>query len=225
MESEKRTREVHTIVLADDHHVVRQSFRLLLEAEPDFEVTGEAASGLEAIETVERLRPDVLVVDLMMPELNGIEVTHRIKKQFPRTVVTILSMHENEAYVVEALRAGVSAYVLKKSTAQELVYAIRQGIAGQLFLSPPLSKHAIAAYLEKAQGSALDPYETLTSREREVLHLAAEGLNNTAIAARLSISPRTVEMHHGNLMRKLHIRTQTELIRFALQRGIIPLED
>ena len=141
----------------------------------------------------------VLVVHLP-DELNGIEVARRTKKQFPKTVIVVLSMHENEAYVVEALRAGVSAYVLKKSTARELVYAIRQGIAGHLFLSPPLSEHAIEAYLEKAQGSDLDPYETLTSREREVLHLAAEGFNNTAIAAHLSISPRTVEMHHGNLM-------------------------
>ena len=134
-------------------------------------------------------------------------------------------MHENEAYVLEALRAGVSAYVLKKSTAQELVYAIRQGMAGHIFLSPPLSEHAIQAYLQKAKATDLDPYETLTAREREVLHLAAEGLNHTAIAARLSISPRTVEMHHSNLMRKLHLRSQTELIRFALQRGILPLED
>ncbi len=214
-----------TIVLADDHHVVRQSFCLLLETEPDFHVLGEAASGLETIELVLRLRPDVLVVDLMMPELNGVEVARRIKKQLPKTVIVVLSMHENEAYVVEALRAGVSAYVLKKSTAQELVYAIRQGIAGHLFLSPPLNEHAIQAYLEKAQGTNLDPYETLTAREREVLHLAAEGLNNAAIAARLSISPRTVEMHHGNLMRKLRLRNQTDLIRFALQREILPLED
>jgi two-component system response regulator NreC len=216
---------VTTIVLADDHHVVRQSFRLLLDAEPDFHVLGEAASGLETIELVERLRPDVLVVDIMMPELNGVEVARRIKKQFPKTVIVVLSMHENEAYVVEALRAGVSAYVLKKSTAQELVYAIQQGVGGHLFLSPPLNEHAIQAYLEKAQGTKLDPYETLTAREREVLHLAAEGLNNSAIAARLSISPRTVEMHHGNLMRKLRLRNQADLIRFALQRGILPLED
>ena len=214
-----------SIVLADDHHVVRQSFRLLLESEPDFQVIGEAATGLEAIDTAERLRPDVLVVDLMMPELNGIEVARRVKKQIPNTIIVILSMHENEAYVLEALRAGVSAYVLKKSTAQELVYAIRQGMAGHIFLSPPLSEHAIQAYLQKAKATDLDPYETLTAREREVLHLAAEGLNHTAIAARLSISPRTVEMHHSNLMRKLHLRSQTELIRFALQRGILPLED
>ena len=212
-----------TIVLADDHHVVRQSFRLLLEAQTDFRVLGEAASGLEAVELSERLRPDVLVVDIMLPELNGVEVTRRVKKQLPGTVVVILSMHDTEAYVIEALRAGAAAYVLKTSTAQELVYAIHQALAGHLFLSPPLSERAIELYLQKAQGTELDPYDTLTAREREVLHLAAEGLNHTAIATRLSISPRTVEMHHGNLMRKLHLRTQTELIRFALQRGILPL--
>jgi DNA-binding NarL/FixJ family response regulator len=159
----------------------------------------------------------------MLPELNGVEVTRRVKKLLPATVVVILSMHDNEVYVIEALRAGAAAYVLKTSTAQELVYAIHQALEGHLFLSPPLSERAIEVYLQKAQGTELDPYETLTAREREVLHLAAEGLNHTAIAARLSISPRTVEMHHGNLMRKLHLRTQTELIRFALQRGILPI--
>jgi two-component system, NarL family, response regulator NreC len=214
-----------TIVLADDHHVVRQSFRLLLEAETDFQVLGEAATELEAIELVDRLRPDVLVVDIMLPELNGVEVVRQVKKRFPGTVVIVLTMHKNEAYVVEALRAGASAYVLKKSTAQELIYAIRLGVGGYLFLSPPLSEQAIQVYVQKAQGNDIDLYETLTAREREVLHLAAEGLNNTEISARLSISPRTVEMHHGNLMRKLHLRTQTDLIRFAIQRGILPLED
>ena len=213
-----------SIVLADDHHVVRQSFRMMIESEPDFQVLGEAASGLEAIELVERLHPDVLVVDIMMPELNGVDVVRRLKKQFPELVIVILSMHENEAYVVEALRAGVSGYVLKKSTAQELLYAIRQGLAGHIFLSPPLSAPVIAAYMQKTQSTDLDVYETLTSREREVLHMTAEGLSHGEIARRLSISPRTVEMHHANVMRKLHLKNQTELIRFALQRGILPLE-
>lgn len=217
--------DVITIVLADDHHVVRQGFRSLLQAEPDFQILGEAATGIEALDLVGRVRPDVVVLDIMMPELNGIEVARRVKKQWSKTAIVILSMHENEAYVLEALRAGVSAYVLKKSTAHELVYAIRQGVAGHIFLSPPLSEHAIQAYLEKARGTTLDLFETLTAREREVLNLAAEGLNHTEIGARLSISPRTVEMHHSNLMRKLHLRTQTDLIRFALQRGILPLED
>jgi two-component system response regulator NreC len=216
---------VTTIVLADDHHVVRQSLRLLLEAEPDFHIVGEAESGLEAAELVGRLQPDVLVVDIMMPELNGLEVTRRVKHDFPKTAIVILSMHESEAYVVEALRAGISAYVLKKSNAYELIYAIRQAIAGYLFLSPPLNERAIQVYRQKAQSTTLNPYDTLTVREREVLHLAAEGLNNTEIAARLSISPRTVEMHRGNLMRKLRLRTQTDLIRYALQHGILPLEE
>jgi two-component system, NarL family, response regulator NreC len=214
-----------SIVVADDHHVVRQSFCLLLESEAGFQVVGQAASGLEAVELVARLKPDVLVVDIMMPELNGIDVARRIKKENPKTVVVVLSMYENEAYVLAALRAGVSAYVLKKSTASELVYAIRQGLAGHTFLSPPLSELAIQAYIQKAHDTDLDPYETLTSREREVLHLAAEGLNHPEIGVRLSISPRTVEMHHANLMRKLRLRNQTDLIRFALQRGILPLDD
>ncbi len=213
-----------TIVLADDHHIVRQSLRMLLEAESDFRVVGEAASGLEAVELVERLQPEVLVADIMMPELNGLEVTRRVKRGWPKTAIVILSMHENEAYVVEALRAGASAYVLKKSTAQELVYAIHQSLAGHLFLSPPLNERAIEIYVQKAQETPLDPYDTLTVREQEVLHLAAEGLSNTEIATRLSISPRTVEMHHGNLMRKLRLRTQTDLIRYALRRGILPVD-
>ena len=125
---------------------------------------------------------------------------------------------------IPALRAGASAYVLKKSTAQELVHAICQGLAGYLFLSPPLNERAIEVYVQKTQETPWDPYETLTAREQEVLHLAAEGLSNTEIAARLSISPRTVEMHHGNLMRKLRLRTQTDLIRYALRRGILPLD-
>jgi two-component system, NarL family, response regulator NreC len=216
---------VTTIILADDHHVVRESLRVLLEAETNFRIVGEAASGLEAVELVERLQPDVLVVDIMMPELNGLEVTRRVKRRWPKTAIVILSMHENEAYVVEALRAGASAYVLKKSTAQELVHAICQSLAGRLFLSPPLNERAIEVYVQKTQETPFDPYDTLTMREREVLQLAAEGMSNAEIAARLSISPRTVEMHHGNLMRKLRLRTQTDLIRYALRRGILPLDN
>lgn len=213
-----------TITLADDHHVVRQSLRVLLEAEAEFRVVGEAATGLEAVELVARLQPNVLVVDIMMPELSGLEVTRQIKRRWPKTAVVILSMHENEAYVLEALRAGASAYVLKKSNAQDLIQTIRLSLAGRLFLSPPLNERAIEVYVQKAHETPLDPYDTLTIREQEVLHLAAEGLNNTEIAARLSISPRTVEMHHGNLMRKLRLRTQSDLIRYALRRGILPLE-
>lgn len=213
-----------TIVLADDHHVVRQGLRSLLEAEPDFSVVGEASDGLETAQLVERLQPDVLVLDLMMPGLNGLEVTRQVGQRSPQTHVVILSMHANEAYVLEALQAGAAAYVVKESTSAELVRAVREAVAGRRYLSPPLSERAIEAYMQKAESAALDPYETLTAREREVLHLAAEGHNNAEIADRLFISRRTVETHRANLMRKLGLRSQTDLIRYALQRGILPME-
>ncbi len=212
------------IVLADDHPVVRQGLRVLLEAEPDFSVVGEAGDGLETSGLVERLQPDVLVLDLLMPGLDGIEVIRQVRRRTPQTRVVVLSMHSDEAYVLEALGAGAAAYVLKKSTLAELGHAIREAVAGRHYLSPPLSEHAIEAYLEKAK-AALDPYQTLTPREREVLHLVAEGCTNVEVAARLSISPRTVEMHRSHLMRKLDLHTQTDLVRYALQKGILPLKD
>jgi two-component system response regulator NreC len=212
------------IVLADDHHVVRQGLRSLLEAEPGFSVIGETGDGLEVTQLVERLRPDVLVLDLMMPGLNGLEVTRQVSQRSPRTHVVILSMHANEAYVLEALRAGAVAYVLKESTSAELVRAVREAVAGRRYLSPPLSERAIEAYMQKAESATLDPYETLTAREREVLHLVAEGHTNAEIADRLFISRRTVETHRANLMRKLSLRTQTDLISYALRRGILPME-
>lgn len=213
-----------TIVLADDHHVVRQGLRALLEAEPEFSVIGEAADGLAATDLVNRLKPNVLVVDIMMPGLNGLEVARRVGAHSPQTRVIILSMYANEAYVLEALRKGAAAYVLKDSTATELVHAVREVNAGRRYLSPPLSDRAIETYAQKAQAAPLDPYETLTTREREVLHLAAEGRTNAEIAARLFISPRTVETHRANLMRKLGLRTQSDLIRYALRRGLLPPE-
>ncbi len=214
-----------TILLADDHTVVRQGLRTLLERQPDFHVLGEAGDGLAAVQLVEQLKPDVLVVDLMMPGINGLEVTRQTKRVAPRTHVVILSMHANEAYVLEALRTGASAYVLKESTAEELVRAVSEAAAGRRYLCPPFSEHAIELYAHKTQdGSALDLYETLTTREREVLHLAAEGHSNSEIARRLSISPRTAETHRTNLMRKLDLHSQTELVQYALQKGIIPIQ-
>ena len=215
---------VTTILLADDHHVVRQGLHALLEAEPDFSIVGEAADGLQVLEQVERLRPDVLVLDLMMPGLNGLEVMREITRRSLRTRVVILSMHSNEAYVLQALRSGVAGYVLKESTASDLAQAVREAAAGKRYLSPPLSERAIEVYLEKAQMTTLDAYETLTSRERQILHLVAEGLGNSEIAARLSISPRTVETHRANVMRKLNLHSQTDLIRYALRKGILPMD-
>ena len=213
-----------TIVLADDHHVVRQGLRALLEAEPDFSVIGEAADGLEAAQLVERLKPHVLVVDLMMPSLNGLEITRQVSRRVPQTRVVILSMYANEAYVLEAFRNGAAGYVLKDASAADLVHAVREVAAGRRYLSPPLSERAIEAYVQKAKAAPLDIYEILTTREREVLHLAAEGHSSPEIAARLGISPRTVETHRANLMRKLGLKTQTDLIRYAVRRGIILME-
>ncbi len=213
-----------TIVLADDHHVVRKGIRALLEAEADFRLVGEASDGLETVQLVERLRPDVLVLDLMMPGLNGIEVARQVGQRSPKTRVVILSMHANDDYVLEALRTGAIGYVLKEASISELVEAVRDAAAGRRFLSPVLAERAIDAYVRQTQESTLDRYETLTDREREVLHLAAEGLTNAEVAERLSISPRTVETHRGNMMRKLKLENQTDLVRYALKKGIITLE-
>jgi len=213
-----------TIVLADDHPVVRQGLRVLLEAEPDFAIVGEVADGLEVAPLVERLKPNVLVLDLMLPGLNGLEVTRQVHQRTPQTRVIILSMYGNEAYVLEALRNGAAGYVLKAASGAELVRGVREVIAGRRYLSPPLSDSAVEAYVERAKTAPLDAYETLTTREREVLHLAAEGRSNTEVAARLGISARTAETHRANLMRKLGLHSQTELVRYALRRGILPPE-
>jgi two-component system, NarL family, response regulator NreC len=210
-----------TILLADDHPVVRQGLRLLLEAEPDFTVVGETGDGLEVPGLVQQLLPDILVLDLMLPGLGGLEVTRRVHAASPKTQVVILSMHANEAYVAEALDGGAAAYVLKKSTAGELAGAIRAALTGRQFLSAPLSRERVEQHRRQAQ-HRLDPYHTLTRREREVLHLVAEGQTSAEIAARLGISPRTVEMHRRNLVRKLNLSGQAALVRYSLQRGLGP---
>ena len=214
-----------TIVLADDHALVREGLRTVLAGEDDWFVVGEAADGLEAVALVEQLQPNVLIVDLMLPALSGLEVIRQVSKRVPRTQIVALSMHASESYVLAALHNGAQAYVLKDARSSEIVQAIRAVLAGRGYLSPPLSQYALEAYIEKAKGAPLDPYETLTTREREVLHLVAQGATMPAIAERLGLSPRTIETHRTNLMRKLGLRTQTDLIRYALQRGLIPLQD
>ncbi len=213
-----------TIVLADDHHVVRQGLRTLLEVEPDFHVIGEAANGLEAVKLVESLQPDVLVVDLMMDDISGLEVTREVSKHSSGTAVVILSMYSNEGYVVEALRNGAKAYVLKESTSNELVRAVHEAAVGRHYLSSSLSERAIEVYKQKLEGTSLDSYDMLTSREREVLYMVVHGNTSAEIAARLCISRRTVEIHRTNIMRKLGLHNQTGLLRFALQRGILPAD-
>ena len=190
----------------------------MLESEPDFLVVGETGDGLEVPRLVEQLLPDVLVLDLMLPGLSGLEVARRVRKESPRTRVVILSMFSELAYVAEALEAGAAGYVLKKSSAQQLVQAIREAMAGRRFLSPPLSEEAVELHRLRVKG-VTDPFQTLTRREREVLQLVGEGLTSAEIAARLVISPRTVETHRRHLVRKLGLSGQASLVRYALQRG------
>jgi two-component system response regulator NreC len=220
---DSKTASKITIVLADDHRVVREGLRALLEAEADLNVIGDAGDGLSAIRLVNRLKPDVLLLDLMMPGLNGQEVTRQVRKSSPKTRVIVLSMHSSEPYVMEVLRNGAAGYVLKDASYTDLIRAIREVMAGWRYLSPPLSELAIEAYQEKAKAAVLDRYDMLTTREREVLQLAAEGHPNNDIAHRLGISPRTAETHRANLMRKLHLRTHTDLIKYAIGRRIVPV--
>jgi two-component system response regulator NreC len=211
-----------TIALAEDHHLVRQGFRLVLEAEKDFSLVGEAADGLAAVQLVNKTKPNVLVLDLMIPRLHGLDVTRQVRRDVPETRVVILSMHADEPYVMEALRNGAAGYVLKDCTAADLVQAVRTVVTGRHYLSPALAERAITGYVERPGESDLDVYETLTNRERVVLQMAAEGKTSAEIAAALFISPRTAETHRANLMRKLSLRSQTDLVRFAIRKGIIP---
>jgi two-component system, NarL family, response regulator NreC len=210
-----------TIGLAEDHNVVRQGFKLVLTAEQDFKLVGEAADGLEAVKLVETKKPNVLLLDLMLPRLHGLEVVRQLKREQSPTKVIILSMHADEPYVMEALRNGACGYVLKDCTAADLVQAVRTVAAGRRYLSPVLAERALTGYVEHPGASDLDVYETLTNRERLVFQLAAEGKTSGEIAAALFISPRTAETHRANLMRKLSLRSQTDLVRFAIRRGII----
>jgi DNA-binding NarL/FixJ family response regulator len=214
---------VTTIVLADDHPIVRQGMRGLLELEPGFVVVGEAGDGREAVELVERLQPDVAILDLMMPDLNGLEVTRRALKLSPRTRVVVLSMYTDEPHALEALNAGASAYVLKGTSTETLIFALREAMAGRRYLSPPLSDRAVEVYLAQIGTAArpTDRYELLTAREREVLELVARGASYAEIAEKLTISPRTAETHRTNLMRKLELKTTADITLYAVQRGLI----
>ena len=209
------------VALADDHRLVRDGLRALLEADGRYEVVAEADDGLQVIQLVERERPDVLLLDLMMPGLHGLDVIDQLAKRVPLTKVIVLTMHSDEAYVVRALRSGATGYVLKDAPGSELLHAIDEVSEGRRYLSSRLSQRAIELYLSSNQSSDDDPYLTLTPREREVLHLAVEGSTASQIASRLSISPRTVEVHRGNLMRKLGLRNLEQLVTFARSRGLI----
>lgn len=210
-----------TAIIADDHQIVRRGLRTILEQEAGCTVVAEAADGLSAVQLVEQHKPTVLILDLNLPRLHGIEVLRQTRGTSPHTRVIILSMHNDEPYVIEALRAGAMAYVLKGSESQEIARALAEVLAGRRFLSAPLSEWAINALIAKPKDDA-DPLQALTPRERMVLQLAAEGATNTEVAGKLFISPRTAETHRTNLLRKLGLQTQTDLVRFAIRKGLIP---
>ncbi len=211
-----------TVLLVDDHHVVRRGIRALLENEAGIQVVGEAGTGMEAARLTQQLKPDVLIIDLMLADMSGLEVIRQLRKRAPATSAVVLSMYGNDCYVVEALQAGAKAYVLKVSPPEELMRAVREAALGRRYLAPPLSDRTIEVYLLRSEDSQLDPYDMLTSREREVLHLAAQGMTSSETANRLFISPRTVEVHRARVMQKLGLHNRTELIHFAIRRGIIP---
>lgn len=213
------------ILLADDHNIVRQGLRAILQSEPHFRLVGEASDGIEAVRLTERLKPDVLITDVMMPGLNGLEVARQVSRSLPNTRIIILSMYTNDAYVIEALKNGALGYVLKDSQASDLIQAVKEVINGNRYLSPPLSERALELYMRKVESVPEDPYDLLTTREREVLQMVAEGRTSAEIASRLFISPRTAEGHRANLMRKLGLQNNADLIRFAIKRGILPLDN
>ena len=213
-----------TILLADDHPFVRRGIRNLLEAELDFKVVGEAEDGLQVIQLAEKLQPDIMVVDLMMPNLNGLEVLKQVGRRSANTRMIVLSMQSADPYVVEAFRSGAIGYVLKDSAPDELIHAIRQSLRGIKYLSPKLPERLSNTLADLKVTEAHDPYDTLTEREREVFQMASEGKTASEIAKLLSISPRTAELHRSRMMDKLGFRSQTELVRYAVKRGILPLD-
>jgi two-component system response regulator NreC len=205
------------ILLADDHAVVRQGFKMILDAQSDMEIVGEAGNGREAVELAEKLRPDIVVMDVAMPELNGIEATRRVVSALPHSRIVALSMHKDSVYVREILRAGARGYLLKDSVAEDLVAAIRAVASGEGYLSPGVSN----AVLDDYRRHVTNPIDLLTSREREVLQMLAEGKTNKEIATVLNLSVYTVDAHRGRIMEKLNLHSINELVRFAVRNGLI----
>ena len=213
-----------TVLLVDDHPMIRQGLRNLVASERDFQVVGEAGDGVEALQKIQLTRPDVLIIDMMMPNLNGLEVLLQVKKLSPRTRTIVFSMQSAEPYVVEALRAGADGYILKETGPGELIAAIHSVLQGDRFLSEKLSER-LEENGVSVENAPLDLYQSLTMREREILQMAAEGWSSTEIGHKLGISPRTVELHRSRFLKKLGLRNQAELVRYAIRRGILPMDE
>jgi DNA-binding NarL/FixJ family response regulator len=207
------------VALIDDHPIVRQGLRNLLQTEPSFQVVAEADDGITGLELVKRVRPDVLIVDLMMPGLNGLDLIKQVLKLLPRLRIVVLSMQSADSYVVEALNSGAVGYVLKETGPSEIIHAIKTVVGGDRYLSPKLAQRVFDS--STGRKKIADPYDSLTPREREILHLIVEGNTSAQIAARLVLSPRTVELHRSRIMKKLDLHNQTDIFRYALERGIL----
>jgi DNA-binding NarL/FixJ family response regulator len=209
------------VVLADDHTLVRAGIRALLDRMPDVEVVGEAGEGSEAVAQVAATRPDVLLADVAMPGMGGLEAAERLRREFPDVRVVMLSMHANEEYVLQALRAGASGYLLKDAASVELDLALRAAVAGQTYLSPAISRQMIDSYMTRVAGGATP--EPLTPRQREILRLIAEGKSTKEIAFALTISVKTVETHRSQLMDRLDIHDVAGLVKYAIRAGIVSI--
>jgi two-component system response regulator NreC len=205
------------VLLADDHTIVRQGLKLILSSHPDLEVVGEAANGNEVIDLAEKLKPDVILMDVAMPELNGIEATRRLHQISPRMKVLVLSMHKEAVYIREILKAGARGYILKDAIDTELVNAIQSVARGDGYISPAISGALLSDYRQ----NLTDPLDLLSTREREVLQLIAEGKTNKEVATRLNLSVYTVDSHRGKIMEKLNLHSAGELIRFAVKNGLV----
>jgi two-component system response regulator NreC len=208
--------------LADDHAILRDGIRALLSDEADLQVVGEAENGRQALEQARALRPDIVIMDIGMPLLSGLEATKHIRRDVPESRVLILTMHQNDEYLAQVLAAGASGYVLKDAAGRELVLAIRQVARGEPFFSPLMTRTLTSLYLSSLEAERThDPYDDLTIREREILQLVAEGFTNRQIAEMLKLSIKTVKTHRLHLMQKLDLHDRTELVKYAFQKGII----
>ena len=214
------------ILLADDHTIVRQGLAKVLEAEPGFNVIGEARDGREAISRVEQLKPDVVLMDITMPLLNGIEATRQIKKSNPRTKVIILSMHSHNRFISELFSLGASGYLLKDSNGTDIINAINAAVRGDTYLSPSISRQVIEDYvaLKRTKSSREDLYGQLSNREREVFQMIAEGRSTKEIAEILCVSVSTVKTHRSNIMEKLQMENVSQLIHFAIELGLVEIQ-
>jgi two-component system response regulator NreC len=209
------------LLLVDDHIVVRMGLRMLLESETDLEIVGEADSASQALNELSRLKPDVILMDIGLPDLSGIDATQEVKRLSPDTAVVALTIHEDEEYFFKMLEAGASGYVPKRAAPEELLSAIRTAARGEVYLYPSLAKLLVKDYLGHPQAAPRNDLNGLTDREQEVLARLADGASNTKIAEELSISPKTVARHRENIMSKLNLHSRTELVKYAIRKGII----